>query len=306
MILKRLFLVSIVLALFSCGESNVNNENTNAVDSTGSDSIVALEAGYTITLSQSALESVLKSIPSPLEFADDLVKLNIPFDDKKVAEVKNTDDFITEDSKAIATGIYGTDLSYINIFNEKFNALIYYKTVVSLAKDLRVEQFFNLETVEKLQENEGNSEKLLEIVRSGYKDIHAYLKKQNRSHLSTYMLYGSWLESCYITLQTHDPKSFDLKDKIGEQKITINKMRAIFSSLDKKGPTSDKILKELKELNAICGHIEISYSYDGAETTSKDQEIDLVETQTKKIVVDEATIANMKAKVIEIRKSYLQ
>lgn len=296
-----------LLSIYSCNNSG-DNTNTEQADSTqvSNDSLTTIPASQTLTLSQSALESVLKSIPSPLEFSDDLLKHNISFDETKVAEIVNVDEFLTEDDKAIATGIYGTDLSYINIFNEKFNALIYYKTVVELAKSLRVEQFFNLETVEKLQENEGNSAKLLEIVRAGYKDIHSYLKKQNRSHLSTYMLYGSWLESSYITILTHDGKNFDLHEKIGDQKITINKLRAIFNSLEKRGGATDKILAELTALNEICGTIDISYAYDGSETTENEKELHLVENQTKQIKIDNATILKLKNKIIEIRKSYIR
>lgn len=300
------FMTAMIFTLLSCNESGVKQEDQQQVSDTlqAAEEFNALDEAYSISLSQSALESVLRSIPSPLEFADDLVKHNIPFDEKNVAKLKNKDDLISEDDKAIATGIYGTDLSYINIFNEKFNALMYYKTVVSLAKDLRVEQFFNLATVEKLQANEGNSEKLLEIVRGGYKDIHSYLKKQNRSHLSTYMLYGSWLEAFYITLSIHDGQKFNLKENIGDQKITINKMRAIFSSLQKDNATTKRVLNELMELNKLCGAIDISYAYSGSEATNNEKEIDLIENQIKQIKIDDATIAKMRAKVTELRNSY--
>ncbi|MCI5057786.1 MAG: hypothetical protein MRY83_16845 [Flavobacteriales bacterium] len=288
---------------FSCGNEgdsgNTQKQKTEGAEFQGGDDefddFDEVSESTTISLSDQALEAVIKSIPSPLEFSDKLVILNAEFNDKIIAKRASAEDFIGSHNKAIVMGIYGTDLSYINIFKENLTAAQYYSSVVNIAEDLRVDQFFNLETIDKLKSNEGNKEKVLEIIRSGYRDIHNYLKEQQRDEISLLMLYGSWLESLYLTLSVHNQQQIDLSEMIGDQKITVDKLLAIF-----KNYKSDKKIQEiiafLNTMKETYQSVSISYEYDDSYTEKADdqsEDVDLVANEIKKIEITEDDIKNI-------------
>lgn len=287
------------------GDQNANEDGLSTEDLF--DDVDEIRDMYNVTLSNSALESVLKSIPSPLEFADELIDKNVKFEKEMIAPNKSSDEFIGLSSKAIVMGVYGTDLSYINIMNQNLLATQYYSNIVGLAEDLRVDQFFNLSTIEELKRNEGNKEKLLGIIRSNYRDIHKFLEDQDRDHLSLLMLYGSWLESLYITIGSHREEGIDLREMIGEQKITINKLIAALSSTREGKDDIYSAIGDLRGLKNIYDEVEIVYEYDESYLSNVEEgnEVDIIDDSTKTIHITEETISHIEAYVAELRNKVM-
>ena len=89
MIKRNLFVLllsSFCFYMTSCGNgsnSEAGDQNANEDDLSAEDlfdDVDEIRDMYNVTLSNSALESVLKSIPSPLEFADELIDKNVVFE----------------------------------------------------------------------------------------------------------------------------------------------------------------------------------------------------------------------------------
>ncbi len=311
-ILKIAVFFGIGVAIASCSSDapskTKESVNSESVDNEPfDDDADEIRDMYTVTLSNSALESVLNSIPSPLEFADELKSENIQFKKEMVAESKSSDEFIGLGNKSIVMGIYGTDLSYINIMQQNLMAAQYYGKIVGLAEDLRVDQFFNMKTIAQLKKNEGNKEELLKIIRSNYRDIHKFLEDQDRAYLSLLMLYGSWIESVHITLMSNKEQAIDLAEKLGDQKITINKLLAVISSVKDKDKAAVKALADLKALKRIYDKVDITYTYDESylESVEEGNEVDMVDDSVKKIDISDETIALIEKTIGGIRLSLI-
>jgi hypothetical protein len=308
------FLVTILsVSCSNSGSDNSENENDakSGVEFQGGDDefddFDDVSEATTVSLSDQALEAVIKSIPSPLEFSDQLIVFDAKFNNQIIAQRASAEDFIGSHNKAIVMGIYGTDLSYINIFKENLTAAQYYSTVVNIAEDLRVDQFFNLETIDKLKSNEGDKDKVLEIIRSGYKDIHGYLKDQQRDEISLLMLYGSWMESLYLTLKVHNKEVIDLSDMIGDQKITIDKLLAIFKNY-KSDKKISEIIDFLISMKETYRPVSISYEYDETHTEKSDNvdedDVDLVTNEIKRISITEEDIKRISTQLAAKRNSF--
>ena len=183
----------------------------------------------------------------------------------------------------------------------------YYSNIVGLAEDLRVDQFFNLSTIEKLKKNENDKEKLLTIIRSNYRDIHKFLEDQERDHLSLLMLYGSWLESLYITIGSYKEEGIDLKEMIGEQKITINKLIAALSSTRQKKEGVDNTIEDLKGLKNIYDKVAIVYEYDESylESVEEGNEVDIVDNSNRSIQILDETIDTIEKYVSDLRNKIM-
>lgn len=259
-----------------------------------------------VTLSDETLEEVLHSIPSPLEFSDQLKDKEAELNESLIAVAKKNDYFITEADKAIAMGVYGTDLSYINIFKETLKAAKYYSIVVDLSENLNVSQFFNLQTVRDLEENENDKEKVLGIIRSGYREIHKYLETHEKNEISLLMLYGSWVESMYITLNIHDTNHIDLSKMIGNQKITVNKLIAIFTHYNDI-PKVNTVIELLEQMKEVYEGISITYEYkETLATQSEDKSLDLIHDQIKTIKITENQILEIKKVLVQQRNMFFE
>ncbi|MCI5055679.1 MAG: hypothetical protein MRY83_06195, partial [Flavobacteriales bacterium] len=84
--MKKLSYFILILALFSCGVSNENDTKSNpTVDSTASENADFDDLDTPVNLSDETLEEVLHSIPSPLEFSDQLKDKGAELNEKLIA-----------------------------------------------------------------------------------------------------------------------------------------------------------------------------------------------------------------------------
>ncbi len=291
-----------VLGLFSCTENAPKNSETSTEQTDGLDSLKMLKPKV-YALSDEVLEGILNSIPSPLEFSDKLKDKNVGFDKSLLINIKKSDDLVSGDEKALAMGIYGTDLSYINIYKETALSAQYYEILVKLSKDLMLDQFFNVSTIDLLKSNENNKEKLLSIIRARYKDIHEYLKNQKRDEISAMILYGSWIESFYITLRLQNGQQIDLKELVSEQKIAVNKFMAIFNSLPESS-SKNKCLSTLNQLQEVYQQVELSYIFKNEINTEDTlSEPELNYESTKNAQVNDEVIKKLLSITVESRNN---
>ena len=63
------------------------------------------------------------SIPSPVQTAYLIKRLNLPFDESILNDDSNVSAYVSEYQQALNLGVYGTDLGYSSIYDQKNTSL---------------------------------------------------------------------------------------------------------------------------------------------------------------------------------------
>ena len=250
-------------------------------------------------------DEILKSIPSPIQLTSALKAANIPFNSSVINNSANLSNYNSSFSKALNLGIYGADLGYINFYEKNNDAISCLNNIKLLAEDLKVSQFFDFETINRLAQNSKNIDSLIYISTSSFADMDEYLKENGRRNISVLIMYGGWIESMHLLLSSKkDPNQLPetVKERIGEQKIVLENLIVIFDAY-KKQPKFLNLIKNLNELNDIYKKVDIKYMTGKTHKKVIDGVLQYVETKTSKVFMSSETLIEIKKKVDLIRKT---
>ncbi len=274
-----LFLLLTVLATFSCrNSSNKGGEFIFPVP----DSVPLSEVEK---LSDEAIEEISRNISSPVEIANLLQTMNVPFSPGYIASSIDANKQAKAFDKAIKLGILGADLGYLNMYEKTGSSIDILSSIKKLAEGIRVGQFFDFETIKRLSLNKSNLDSLLFLSIDSYAQIDKYLRENNRGHLSALMLIGVWIEGQYLATRvvSQYPDSM-LRDRIGEQKIILNDLILLASPYCNRDNDFRTLCSSLLELKEKYRDVRITYTL--GEPVSVEKDGGLVITQTEKSHVE--------------------
>jgi len=251
-VLKTAFLLAILTA---CGSGKTDEQAMlNSLDST------ATQGPH---ISEGVIEDLLQEIPSPLEISVLLKESGKKYNVEYLNSADNISRYNNNYQKAMNLGIYGTDLGYTNIYEKNTDGIKYLTSIKSLADDLNIGQFFDLETISRLATNSKNLDSLLLITTQNFNNINHYFQTQNRSNLSVLLLTGGWLEAMHITCSVgaSDLKNKELSEKIGEQKIILEKIVKLLAFYKDTDQHMASLLSDLEVLKQVFDKVTITYTY---------------------------------------------
>lgn len=250
---RNLALISAsVFLLASCGGSEDEAlEKALVTDSTTAKS----------EISSDLINEVIKSIPSPVEMSSLIREVEPKYNVSFLNASGNTEKYTTNFQKAVNIGIYGTDLGYINMYNEKQDAISYLNSMTKLAEDLKIGQFFDYHLIKRLATNSNDLDSLLYITTNNYDKMNTYLQEQNRGNLSLLMLTGGWIEALYIASSVAEKNDNPaLYERVGEQKIVLDQLK-ILLDFYKSDPKITELNTKLDGLKAVYDSVKIVYEY---------------------------------------------
>lgn len=289
-----LFLILLLFACISCRNSSNNNAGFVFPEA---DSI---PIGETEKLSTEAIEEIARNISSPVEIANLLQALAVPFSPDYLASSIDANKQTTSFDKAFTLGILGADLGYLNMYEKTGSSIDILSSIKKLAEGIRVGQFFDFETIKRLSLNKSNLDSLLYLSIDSYTQIDEYLRGNDRGQLSALMIIGVWIEGQYLATQviTEYPDPV-LRDRIGEQKIILNDLIMLANPYCERDSEFGELCKYLQEIKEKFREIRITYTL--GEPVSREVDGALVVDQTETSVV-EMTDEQL-AGIIEITKS---
>jgi hypothetical protein len=270
----RVILIVILFACFSC--RNSSNKTTEFVFPEA-DSIPVSEAEK---LSPEAIADISKNISSPVEIANLLQTLEIPFSQNYVASSIDADKQSTNFDKALKLGILGADLGYLNMYEKTGSSLDVLSSIRKLADDIKVGQFFDFESIKRLSQNKSNLDSLLFISIDSYTKIDNYLRENDRGQLSALMIIGVWIEGQYLATQVVSQyPDKRLSDRIGEQKIILGDLLLLISPYCNRDSEFRSLCEDLSSIKSKYRDVKISYTQ--GEPVSEEKNGALVITQTE-------------------------
>lgn len=256
-IVKTAFLAFLLAA---CGTGNESKEKAML------DSLEATATGGP-SISEAVIDDLLQEIPSPLEISALLKEAGKKYNVSYLNPADNISKYNSNYKKALNLGIYGTDLGYTNIYEQNQDGLKYMSSIKGLADDLNIGQFFDIETIGRLATNSKNLDSLLLITTQNFNNINHYFQTQSRSNLSVLLLTGGWVEAMHITcsVAANDPANKQLSEKIGEQKIVLEKLVKLLGHYEASDQNMASLLADLNSLKQAYQEVVITYVY--AEST---------------------------------------
>ncbi|HNU41107.1 MAG TPA: hypothetical protein PKH83_01355 [Cyclobacteriaceae bacterium] len=252
----RLFVIGLAAAMLLSCSSGKKPDDSAFLQS------LEKEPTAGVGVDEEVINSILEQIPSPLEISVLLKESGSKYAPEMLNSSNNLPKYNSNYKKALNLGVYGTDLGYTNIFGRNADGIKYISSIKSLADELNIGQFFDVETIGRLAANSKNLDSLLLITTMNFNQINHYLQSQSRDNLSVLLLTGGWVEAMQITCQTavKNPGNTELREKVGEQKIILEQILLLFSFY-KEDANMAGLLADLEQLKTAYDKVEINYTY---------------------------------------------
>lgn len=243
------------------------------------------------------------SIPSPVQTALLIKQANLPFNKELLNPVENASNYAEEFKQALNLGIYGTDLGYASLYQQKSISLKYLSVIEKLTGELGLESAFDKKFMSRFEKNSDNQDSMMVIVSDAFRKADNYLKNSNRKPTSSLILTGGWIESLYFACMLNKEKPNDkIIERIGEQQQTLNTIIEILSEYNKSG-SNDELIDNLKDLKFYFDKVSIEYEFVEPKTDEKNKITTLQHKMTVKINTD--ILNQITVKVESIRESII-
>ena len=244
------------------------------------------------------------SIPSPVQTAMLIKELNLPFDQNILNPTENSKNYSTEFKQALNLGIYGTDLGYCSLYEQKNSALKYLSAVEKLTGQLGLEGAFDKSFMSRFEKNSDNQDSMVVITADAYRKADYFLKNAKRKSTSSLILAGGWIESMHFACKMSTAsKNAKIKERIGEQQQTLATMIEILEEYNK-SKQNDELITSLKDLKTEFDKIKVDYTYVAPKTDTKNKVTTLQHDISVEISDDVMSAIN--TKVNNLRESVIK
>lgn len=271
-----------LIVVFTCYSCRNSSNKTGGFVFPEADSVPISEAEK---LSPEAIADISRNISSPVEIANLLQMLEVPFSQSYLASSIDANRQSTNFDKSLKLGILGADLGYLNMYEKTGSSLEVLSSIRKIAEDIRVGQFFDFESIKRLSQNKSNLDSLLFISIDSYTQIDNYLRSNERGQLSALIIIGVWIEGQYLATQvvSQFPDKM-LSDRIGEQKIILNDLLLLISPYCNYDSEFTALCKDLQDIKDK--YIDVRITYTQGDPVSVEKGGGLVITQTETSVVE--------------------
>lgn len=275
-ILYFLFAGTLILALNSCGNSNDEEDPDKILE--------GLDSSNTV-IPEGEINDIIESLPSPVEMAALIEDVGVPFSKSYLASPDAADDYDTNFKKALGLGILSADLGYLNVYAQTNEIVNYLAVIRKISDDLNIGQFFDFQTLKRLATNNENMDSLMFLSVNSFHQMDEHLRKNNRSNLSALVVTGVWIEGLYLITQIvkNGAVNKDLDNRIGEQKIIVDKLHSILQAYRAQDKNFEKLADDFSDLKSTYEAIQITVET-GEVTTQKIDGVIVVIPKDKSIV----------------------
>lgn len=292
---RRLTILYVIVSLlcFSCGKSNKRNDFVFPEND-----VIPLDQAE--ELSPEAISDIASNITSPVEIANLLLMMDVPFSTDFLASSLEANEKSTLFDKALSLGILGADLGYLNIYEMTGTSINILSSISKLASDLNVSQFFDFETIKRLSLNRNNLDSLLYLSVDSYTQIDDFLRDNGRGNLSSLIIIGMWLEGQYFATQVVGQyPNKQLRDRIGEQKIILNDLILLATPYKSLNVDYGILCGYLNDIKSAYDDVQITYTLGDPIREERNGGLVVTQTETSEVEMTDEQLEN----IIKITKS---
>lgn len=252
----------------------------------------------------SVFDGKIFSIPSPIQTAYLIQDLDLPFNDAMLNDDANVSSYVSEYQQALNLGVYGADLGYVSIYEEKGAAMSYLTAIKKLTAKLGLESAFDNNFIDRFEANSENQDSMVLLMSEAFSKADNFLKKSDRKSVSALVLAGGWIESLYFSCELNEQKASEkMLRRIGEQKETLITLIALLTEYNKGGKNTD-LIYDLRDLLTSFGKIDLKYEYEAPETNEKKKLTTLTHRLTVKVTPE--VLSEIRSKITSIRNNIIK
>lgn len=298
MLTHRLIKITIIsftlIFFFSCKNSEKKDKNPLISDNS------------TDTLSTLIkFDNSVFPLPSPWQVATLIKKINIPYNENYINKPDNYQKYTTSFKQSLNLGIYGTDVSYLNIYEKIQESISYLGTIKKISEELGVTQAFEPKVFESIEKNINNRDSLTRIIAKAYANSDTYLKTNDRNDIGSLIIAGGWIESMYILTQiVQDNNHREIINRIGEQKHPLDNLIELLTPFYYKSSEFSSLIDDL---------IDIAYEFDGViySYTYREPKIDpentlIIINSQSRVIMSEYHIQIISKKIGALRNKIIE
>jgi hypothetical protein len=298
----RLLIVQIIIVflIYSCkGRSGRNGEFVFP----DTDSIPLSEAEK---LSDEALDDISRNISSPVEIAEILQRMKVPFSTSYLASSIDASRLGTSFDKALKLGILGADLGYLNMYEKTGTSIDVLSSIKKLSDGINVGQFFDFETIKRLSLNRSNLDSLFLLSNNAYNEIDKFLREKGRGQLSALMITGVWIEGQYLATQVlkQNPDTL-LRNRVGEQKIILNDLIMLLAPYCNSGDQFKELCQYMQDFRNIYRDVRITYTVGEPQMVEKDGALVVVQTDQSRVEMTDEQLSSIIQTTEKIRNKII-
>lgn len=266
----------------------------------------SIKSDAPLPIAKPVIDEMMQNISSPVETAALIKGLKVPFNKDFIASTKYAENFSTNFEKALALGIYGCDLGYLNMYEKTSLVIDYISTIKRLADDIQVGQFFDFSTLKRLASNNQNLDSLVFISQQSFNKIDNYLRETNRSMLSVVIVAGVWVEGLYLsTCVAQEANHKRINETIGEQKEILNFLMILLNNY-KKDPSMARLIADIEEIKKLYSDVKITYEVGEPEMVEENGVLTVKQNDVQIIDMKDETLKRIIEKAQELRMKLLK
>jgi hypothetical protein len=247
------------------------------------------------------LQKIFFSIPAPMEMASLIKEMGFTYDKSLLNSTENVAKYTGEMKQAVNLGIYGADLSYSSMFDQKQESMNYLAAAQKIAREMGVDGALDDKTIERLNNNQESRDSIMKIVSEAYSDLNGYLKENNRIEVSALVVAGGWLEALYLSTTYSPNNNAKIRERIAEQKYSLDNLMEYFAKFGDSAVLKD-MHADLASLQELYKDVQIT---SGKTSKSQDASGMIVIGNTSSITISDETLKKIETKVKEIRSKYI-
>ncbi len=247
------------------------------------------------------LQKIFFSIPAPMEMASLIKGMGYQYDGSLLNSTENVSRYTGEVSQAVNLGIYGADLSYASMFEQRQESMNYLAAAQRLAREMGVDGALEDQVIERLTTNQDSRDSLLKIVSEAYSDLNGYLKENDRIEVSALVVAGGWIEGLYLSTRYAEKDNPELNRRIAEQKYSLTNLLNYFNEFGDKDKLSE-MKTDLLALQTLFDAVKIE---SGTTELKKEKDGMVVIGNNSKVNMSPETLQQIATKVSEIRSKYI-
>jgi len=239
------------------------------------------------------------SIPSPVQTAFLIKELNLEYDSEIGNETMNGSSYISEYQQSLNLGVYGADMGYSALYDQKNITLNYLAVIQNITNELGLDAAFDKSFLDKFASNADDDQEMIELMSEAFKQADNFLKQSNRKDVSAWILTGGWIESMHIACHLNGKvNNISIQKRIGEQKQTINTIVDILKEYNTEN-INDSLIAELEDLNSLFKKVKITYDYVAPET-DKVEKITVLRHGSD-VRISKTLLSEIKSKISSVR-----
>lgn len=289
--MKLRFFYILFFAILVCTSCRNSSSKQSEFVFPEADSVPVAEAEK---LSTEAIAEISRNISSPVEIANLLQIMAVPYSPDYLASSIDPNRQNTAFDKAFTLGVLGADLGYLNMYEKTGSSIDILSSIRKLAEGIKVGQFFDFETIKRLSLNKSNLDSLLFLSIDSYTQIDQYLRDNDRGQLSALMILGVWIEAQYLATQVmKDYPDPMLRDRIGEQKVILNDLIMLASPYCTHDSEFNALCKDLQEFREKYRDVRITYTLGDPVMIEKDGGLVVEQTETSVVEMTNEQLAGI-------------